>query len=250
MADIDAVIAKAKKLAALRDKAGSEHEAIAAANVLASFLEKHRLSMVEVEAASDGVEESFELSDKPLATYMRLPTWKRDLANTLCVHFGVANWERRYLVGHDRKGREQWRSEMRLCGKPSDVAMFRFMYGWLTGEANRLVSQLTNDRKFRNSWLYGFSMGIYEQLKRSREKAAEQASQEAGLVLQGRFKAALAFLNSEKPNMGSPGRRTDPDIDYFAAAIGFQRGKSQHLGQSLPEESKEPKALLPSAAEA
>ena len=95
------LVATARKLIALRDRATTEGEATAAARVLSVFIDKHRISISELEEKS-GNREECSMDDKaPLLTFRNLLPWRRSLCDTLCDHYGVAWWQRRTWTGRD-----------------------------------------------------------------------------------------------------------------------------------------------------
>ena len=60
------VLEKAKKLLALRDRAGTRGEAEAAARALAKMLDKHRITMAELQAHDGNVESIVADQETPL----------------------------------------------------------------------------------------------------------------------------------------------------------------------------------------
>src|SRR2546421_209940 len=75
---------------------------------------------------------------------------------------------------------------LRIYGTPSDIEIVRYMYAWLTTEAERLVNHASvKGRTGRNSWFIGFVTGVREQLhaaKQATDVAATKAGRGAGLV--------------------------------------------------------------------
>lgn len=246
-----AVIEKAKRLLTLRERASTEGEAMAAAKALTKLLEKHRLSVAEVESAEGEDQEPVEAFESPedalIRDYARLPRWRRELVSSLARHYGVATWSSGKMTGWDSRDREQWRWTMRMCGRRSDVEMLRFMFTWLSTEAQRVAPKGLG-RRYRSSWLFGFALGISAQLKDLRE----ESQGEAAMVLQSRYDQARAKLSEKVADLEDSPKRGKPKYDKRAALSGFVRGKDQHLGKSLDEEGSEREGpshrLLPSSS--
>lgn len=230
---IDA-IEKAKRLLALKEGAATAGEAQAAAFALAKLLDKHRISMAEIESAGAAPAEGVIADeDNPLTEWGRAIGWKRNLIAALCNHYGVASWRRKHRAGLARDGRLKYVSAIHICGRPSDMDMVRYMYAWLSGEATRLCKSEAGGSGLRhaNSWMLGFVDGIQTQLQAARAEAVKHTSSSVALVLRRRLDDAAAKLAEaiDPSNVTYYQNRGDEE----ARAEGKIRGKNHHLGQNL-----------------
>jgi hypothetical protein len=233
------IIGKAKKLMALRDHAGTPGESEAAANALNKLLDKHRLSVAELENASGEKEECIVDQGDPILEWKRLSPHMRDLCAVLCSHYGVAWWQRRRRDGVNTRGAQRWRRAVHMCGRPSDVEIVRYMFAWIAVEMNLLGAKYPGGRIARSSFKLGFVAGIERQLKLSRQEAVG----ERGMVLRDRLKdaeLALAKLFPEMKTAAMP----NPNIDPSAYLHGSEYGKAMHLGGRVGDSKKRAPALL------
>lgn len=223
--DIGKVIDKARKLLQLRGRAATPGEAQAAARVLALLLDKHRLQVADLELQGAADPEAIHIDERPLVRdRLRIARWQSQLIGVLCEHYGVARWRRiARKSGH----------AIHLCGRSSDIEMVRYMFGWLTVEAERIVqTECAGQHRIAfASWRDGFVQGIEHQLLLARQ-VARSGSGPAGLVLRDRFEQAEKFM--EKNVKLSPFRRRSKHrINNRAHLAGMRRGKEQHLGPKL-----------------
>lgn len=219
------ILEKAQKLLTLRDRAATEGESLAAARALAILLEKHRLTTAEVETASPDQREEIAIDEeRPLFIIKRLAVWKHRLLNVLTRQYGCATFRRRGMLGNAQH----------LVGQPSDIAMVRYMWAWLTNEIECLVRVSPfRGRVARDSFREGFVMGIAEQFIAAKAEAVGSSSSEAGLVLASRFEDAIKHMHK-----GIKGLRTQPvyttrRVHHGAMNAGKRRGLNHHLGGSL-----------------
>lgn len=229
------VIEKARRLLQLRERAATPGEAQAAARALAKMLDKHRISVAELEASGMGPGDQMSADDgRPILSYRRIPIWKKRLLETLCRHYGVACWRDAKPVDTDRRGRLIYTYNLKLCGRRSDVDILRYMFAWLSAETERLSRQECHGQGSvsHNSWRRGFVNGIKNQLEMARDAVYDENGQ-AALVLRKRYSDALEFLrrtiNLEKA------RKSYHYIQKDDAAhdAGKKMGESQHLGDRL-----------------
>lgn len=227
------ILEKAKKLLALRDRAGTRGEAEAAARALAKMLDKHRITMAQLHTQGDGGAESAIADEKtPLIVWRRAVTWRRSLIETLCKHYGVAHWSAKRLVGFTRDGRKKYSKAVHLCGRPSDVALVRHLFAWLTVELTRIGSAecAGHGTAFKNSWMLGFAEGIDEQLNQAREEVMQDMG-DAAMVLQSRADEANRALEEQVQGLCTIGYTMSYRPEAYAA--GQRRGAAHHLGEKL-----------------
>lgn len=236
----ESAIDTARKLLRLKDRAGTPAEALAAARALSKLLDKHRIAVTELEMDGSQDAEPFEAAkDDPLYEFKRVQPWKRDLGSVLAKHFGCAYWQR------TRKFHTGQTSEhaMCLCGRPSDIALVRGMYTWLTGEIAQL--SVTHCRgegaRYSNSWRKGFVTGVDIQLTATRDEL--QAKTTAAMVLYGREEQAQKYLQSVFEQMGTITWKSSVRADRTAYFAGLRVGKTSPLGPRLQGAEAEPDQL-------
>jgi hypothetical protein len=227
-------IEKARKLLQLRDRAATPGEAQAAARALALMLDKHRITVAELEMRDGEHGEPMAADESnPLLTFTRMPRWRSQLIAVLCRHYGVAAWQKSAYIGRSMRGRRKLQHAIHLCGRASDVDMVRHMFSWLSAEAERLAHQecVGHGAVVYNSWRSGFVVGIDTQLCSVREAVTEHHT-EAALVLQSRHQQAAEHLASCVKIL-----ETTTHYRFLhseaAHAAGKKRGESQHLGDRL-----------------
>lgn len=233
----DNVLSKARKLLRLKERAGTQSEALAAARALAKLLDKHRIAVTELELSSGKTNEPFVANkQEPLYAYRRVTPWRRELGFALCNHFGVALWQRT-TVYRDSEPSER---SLCMCGRASDIELVRAMYSWLTQEIECLaVAECSGmGRGYSNSWKRGFAFGVNKQLESLREELSEAHC--SAMVLYGRGDAAKLYLDAllepKQPGDRKPGVvrwRDRGSHDAYGFASGFLRGKRHHLGEHL-----------------
>lgn len=247
------VVALCRKLLRLQKRAATAGEAQAAAHALARLLDKHRLTLAQLEAAGERQPGACTAdTDRPLYTWRRVEPWRYRLGAVLCEHYGVATWERRWRKWPGGSPRD---SGMYLCGTVEDVALVRELFAWLVPEALRLAAPECRGRGrvYRNSWLEGFVAGLHHQLKLARAAAEEQARAEgqrtAALVLWGEHarRAEEALAAAALGPLNTYTARSQARLRRDAYLGGVEAGAVIHLGGRLAEHGAhaDNKPLLP-----
>lgn len=219
------ILKKARDLVRLRDRAGNKSESLAAAKALAKLIEKHRIQMAELEEHVPF--EDFDFPERPLMQYHRATSWRRHLSNILGQHYGVAVVERRFP---DRS------CSVCLCGKPSDIAVLRFMFRFLQEEMDRLVNQDARGLRAQTAWREGFVMGIKDQLDEAR-KEAQQGHPRAAMVLRCRQNQAIEALKTKLGRTPDTVVRNKQVKDLLSFANGYARGREQDMDPAPQLES-------------
>lgn len=226
------IIEKAKKLLALRDRAGTRGEAEAAARALAKMLDKHRITMAQLQTEAGNVESAVADEKTPLIVWRRAAAWRRTLIDALCDHYGVAHWRAKRLVGFTRNGRKKYSHAIHLCGRPSDVALVRHLFAWLSAELTRIGNAecAGHGFSFKNSWMLGFAEGINKQLNQAREEVVQDMG-DAAMVLQTRADEAMRALEDQIRGLS----HLSYTVSYRPAAYaaGQRRGVAHHIGDKL-----------------
>lgn len=231
---LSAVFEKAKKLLVLKERAATAGEAKAAAFALGKLLDKHRVSMAELEMTGNApVESAYADQENPLMEFSKIPNWERNLVEINCKQYGVQWWRRRTPVGYTSNGKRKFTSAIFLCGRSGDMDMVRYMFAWLSTEALRISESecAGKGRRFTNSWLVGFVDGINTQLQAARAEVAQHTHSDTGIVLRRRIVDAQRALDEAiKPSFNKVYFRVK---DQQAHRAGQRRGEQHHLGETL-----------------
>lgn len=215
---IESVIQKLRGLRALSQSSNRE-EAETAARLAAELIQKHRLDEAEVSFAS-GATEAINDESVPLDTFGRNRVlWRRDLAIVLAREHGCAV----YSTLHPAS------VEMKLVGRPSDVAAVRYLYAWLSADITRLSSV---HGKNKRSFCLGAVHGIATALAAGR-KTAECGSARAAMVLANRHDESVAWLKTSRGNIKTSTARHSA-VAPSAYRAGHRHGENVHFGAALP----------------
>jgi hypothetical protein len=230
MSNASSVIEKVRKLLTL-SKSDNIHEANAALQTANKLIEQYRLSESELEINDNFECEAIVDDDKPLYESGRITRWKSLLAQVLARHYGCALWNAKSYRSNSYQ----------LVGRKSDIEIVRYMFAWLSMEADRLSSSLSkkqgHDRSsgkiFCASYCLGFASGISEQLNASKKSAAEKSTSQAITKLDSRLAEAEAFMRSARKLEKNPRKCTNSNVDASAFYNGKSHGNSIHLGAAM-----------------
>ena len=218
--NIEAILSKVRKLRDLAARSTSVAEAATAAAQADAILQRHRLSEADVEASGAQPTEAIGEGEEPLwQGGRRSDTVAMRLSAVLSDHYGCVTYTRRDIRG----GRTESIS-FRIVGRPSDVAIVRYMFAWLRAEIERLAQREAGP--VRPSFRHGAVSGIKIALTaaaRATVKASGNGA--AALVLASRSEEARRWLAAVDPDMGkarTPGGNLDPDAFMRGARAGAQ----------------------------
>ena len=238
---MDHAIETCRRLIALQKRAATSGEAQAAAAALARLLERHRLTIAEVEGAGSAGGPVL-VHDRPIYRCKRAETWRWELITALCEHFGVSPWREFTRMP---RGDGSWRivdSAIYLCGRVGDVECVRSMYGWLDVEGLRLAllevpegrATKRRTRESRRSWLIGFARGIRTQLQKAKaeEQAVPGTSSTAIVKLDQRYDEARSAILADMQDAKN-GRKRNARVRGEEFVRGARMGSAIHLGQRI-----------------
>jgi Asp-tRNA(Asn)/Glu-tRNA(Gln) amidotransferase C subunit len=224
--DLAKVLDKVAKLFALAGSTTSVEEAACAAAQAEAIIAKYRLQAVDVDwvdyasAPHDG---SVARADEPLWSGRRSQLWVEELAKFLCEHYGCYA----YVNSEDRT------TQYVIVGRPSDVELCRYMFGWLSAEITRL-SAPERGAKARSSFCSGAVAAVSRTMRRAaRAEARAEGAAGAAIVLASRAEEAQRFARQAEPGMKV--RYTRAREDAAARARGYEAGKRVHVGPTLSE---------------
>lgn len=158
------VLDKIAKLRALAAGATTQGEAEAAAGQAAALAAKYQIDEAQIEAASGERAEEIGEGDELWTSETRNEKWRSCLAAALAEDHGCAmirtSWDG-LTIYH-------------IAGRPSDVALVRYLFAWLHVEIARL-SERERGRAAKNSFRYGAVVGVLGAMRAAR-KGETQAS--------------------------------------------------------------------------
>ena len=221
------VIEKVRKLRALATST-NVHEAAAAAATAERLLLEHELSEAEIAGAGDEPRERAEPAGEHLDAHgANVTRWRSFLAAYLARVHGCTTW----LEPHWSKETRNTAWKVRIAGRPSDVAIVRYLHTWLTAEILRLVASegQGRGRSWRNSYAWGAVEGIRGQMDRARAEVRAAATGSALAVVDAR----LAEAEAVEPEKLRTSRKPTPVRDLAAHARGRRAGEALHLGAAL-----------------
>lgn len=222
------------KIRALRALAAGNtnlHEAEAAAARAAALCEQYKIDEAVLLAAGEADPEKMALDPEPMVSFNRRTVyWSARLARVIAEHHGCAAYRHTYTHG---------RREIRICGRPSDVALARLFFAWLAAELPRLCDLECRGagRSARASWLAGAVRGIDDQLRSAAAAVRQAAPQSAAMVVADRNVVAKATMHALVEGLKSVSwGGSISDSERYRA--GRRRGEAMHLGAALPRAHK------------
>ena len=179
------IIERIKKLLALATSNNPE-EAASAMAMAQDLLERHRISMLELEGNNEEVH-----TDNNIFYTGRLQTWRRVIFNGItklvgCHLFVVSNYNKT----------KSWY----ITGRDSDISYARFLTAYIMVELTRIVNTYYSlyDRNYKESWLLGAATGVLVKMKESQTKVfSENLSSTALIKLNNRYAEAEAYADAD-----------------------------------------------------
>ena len=224
---LKAVLDKIAKLRALAAKAGTQAEAETAAAQAAALIAKYQIDETQVEVADPSKAEAVAEGDHLWTDYGPKKGWLSLLASGLADLHGCA------VVRFRRLGT----SVYRIAGRPSDVAIVRYLFAWLRAEIERLA-QSEQGRAAKNAFRLGAAAGVIEAMGRARkQETAAVAATGAAIVLASRSETSMAFFEAEAAKAGQKIRTAAaPNFsDTGALRRGVRAGEQLAPKQALSE---------------
>jgi len=205
----------------------NENEAAVAMAMAQRLMDKHNLSIAElgVEEA-EGLEEQVIKDGESLFAAGRISSWKDNLANYLATANScrIIKWSHQ---GYTRGGERG--SKLVIYGRPSDIAMVRFMLAYAITQLSRFAPKGMG-KVYSNSWYLGAVRGINQKLTAAKKETYKAASPFALVKLETRTEAVDKFIEVDCPRLRSAAKTTH-NIHAGAYNQGFERGKSMDLNE-------------------
>lgn len=221
-AKLQSVLDKIARLRALAAGATTQAEAENAAAQAAALIAKYQIDEAQIEMPDTVRLEEIGAEEEPLWTEeKRNEKWRSILATGLSEAHGCAMIFVS-VVGFTR---------YRIAGRPSDVAIVRYLFAWLHAEIARL-SMTERGKAARNAFRVGAVFGVLRAMAQSRraEVGAAPTGQTMALATVDRVKMSLdALTNGKKLKSG----HVPSVIDRGALARGFVAGGAIAPKQAL-----------------
>lgn len=224
---IESVLRKVQALRDLAARAGTIHEAQAAAAQADALLHKHRLSEAELQASGRVAPEAIVDDETPVfIAGQRMESWRTRIAATVADHYGCVAYTRRPAIAP---------VTIHIVGRPSDLQIARYMFSWLSAEVERLALKEPGAARhlFKHGAVTGIGNVLDAQRKRTEAEHAKANGGVAGIVLASRVEEVVTWLRTANPNMGNARKATlsGTKSDYDR---GIEAGEAIHLGAALP----------------
>lgn len=215
------VMQKVAHLRALAARAGTQAEAETAAAQAETLIAKYQLDEATIETSTTREEHVSE--EDPIWSGTRSDRWRGSLCAGLCKDHGCA------AIASKRDGKVIYR----IAGRPSDIAIVRYLFAWLSSEIERL-SKREDGRSAQNGFRVGAVVGVLQAMRASRAQEVKAAPQgtSAAMVIVSHAEESLDYL---KGVMGGkfrnvPTRRVDSGSFERGKAAGANLAPRQALG--------------------
>lgn len=179
---IAAVIKKIEQLRALSKGAGTQAEAEAAATKAELLIAQYHIDEATLEA-KNGTSESVEEGETLHQFGKQVAAWIGNLAVNLSKLHGC------YVIADSA---DSTHPRIRIFGRQSDVAIVRYLFGWLTYEIDRLA-QRESGRADRNAFRLGAVRGVALAMRRAQQEAF--AGQQTASTTQGGKSTAMVLVS-------------------------------------------------------
>jgi hypothetical protein len=179
------IMQKVAQLRALAANAGTQAEAETAAAQAESLIAKYQIDEATIETSTTRDEVVGESG--PLWSGRKSEQWRGSLCAGLCKDHGCAA-----VAAKNGDG-----VVYRIAGRPSDVAIVRYMYAWLTVEIERLAMR-EKGRSNRNAFRVGAVVGVLAAMRvaRKTEVQSTQAGTSAAIVIVSRADESMTYLQA------------------------------------------------------
>ncbi len=161
--------------------------AMAAAHAL---MQKHRISVAEIEMQTGIKQENIIIDATPVFSAGRIPGWKSLLLHVISGHCGCASYKQRAFK-HE--------TTLRLVGRNSDIEMAKYMFAFAMNELVRLSDRhcAGKGHRYADSWLNGAVAGISNRLKREETNLKNECATTAMVLVDSRKQESDAFMRSQ-----------------------------------------------------
>lgn len=218
---------KIKKLLALAASA-NEAEAELAMQHAQTLMDKHRISMIELEDVAEKI-----IQDQiPLIEAGRIPGWKSQLCMTLC------RFNNCKIVKYTNQGCGERLTRLMIFGKSSDIDHVRYLLAYIVTQLLRYANFacIGEGHKYKDSWLIGAVQGVSTKMHEGRKEALTNLPQYALVKFNKEMQDVEDFVLSTLGKLRK-GTKSQSKLNYDAYGKGHIVGKSLDTGtnKSLPK---------------
>ena len=221
MSDVDPkLLDRLRKLQAMVERPGNEHEGHLAAARLAELMARHQVETADLVGPPLGVEDG-RLDAEDDAPLSRVEHWELTLASAVAEASGGRAWFQ--AAAHERR-----RMRLRMCGPLGSTGAARYMYLWLRRQVADMSRAAARARGESNAWRRAYAVGlvtkIYQRMTAARRVVVDAASSTA-IVLVDRQRqlvderlaadglTARRSRDLKRPNARLEGFRDGDDVD-------------------------------------
>ena len=241
MSNMQSVIDRINKLRALAAST-TPNEAAAAAAAADALISKHQLTEAQLIISGSKNDESIEIIRDHLHESGRVMLWIRELAHTLCDHYGCTYYihtifDPNKVAAKNANAKRATYKAFVLVGRRSDAEIVRYFFDWLRIVVDELVKKNARGQGMQYSQNYarGVVNGIRLQLKSERDKLVSEAAaanQSTAMVLMSnRAAEAEKFMRAAIKLTSGQGSKLGNDRDAFES--GTEQGKQIRLSKGL-----------------
>jgi len=221
-------------------------EAAHAAAKAQEFMQRHSLSLFDVESKTYG--ETVTSADFELPG-VRVPQWSWRMAHAVCQASDCDF----YLTWTFRGGKRV--NKMRFIGHTSDCQVASYLYDtlskrlWAMSAEDARANGRTGAKlaKFRWDFMFGAADAIYQRLVREQKEFAQTAQQSsAGAMVVVKKGAVKEWIAKNAPNLTTHrSNRNDNEYDYAALHAGAAAGRSIDIRQGIAKGAEQVSAARP-----
>jgi hypothetical protein len=186
--DIEKVLLKAKQLLELSNSTYSINEAANAAYKAQELLERHKLSVADLEATSGLLNKEEIVSDKDSLDSMKSKiTWKGSLAAQICdINICKCWW-----------AKKSGKNQLEIVGRKSDIDVVRFLYNSIVTQVEILskASLLKGEghgKTYSNNFKFGAVSAVISRLRAASNSVRNEYKGTAALVLVNKKEVELS----------------------------------------------------------
>lgn len=157
------IVDRVRKLLALSEGGGGEHESNAALGQAQALMLKYSIDAARLDPGQ-------KLMQTNVATGSRFQAWQIKLANVV-AHFNGC------MTLYEGKG-SRGEKHLRFYGKKADLIAARYMHGFILSEMDFLVKNMGGTAVFKNPYRDGLIDGVALALHKAKKKVYEDLNKE------------------------------------------------------------------------
>jgi hypothetical protein len=226
--DNDQVLKKIKKLMALATSS-NENEAKMAAEKAQELIVRHKLTVQQIEV----YEEDYENIEAGKVS--KVQREHSLIMGILTRYFFVrCYFEKSWAGTYTRGGRAQYVRTIRMVGTPSNVAVAKYVFEYLSDTYRRLWKQFKAEHKLSESAKYSYFIGLTEGIRDRLEAVKVKVENEMGLVVVDDVKLA-----DHMSKMNLKNRSVQPLYrNQTVESHGYSHGQKVQIARAIDSDSE------------